>query len=208
MTPFVEGNISREELTRLFKRPGDRGRFIWYYKNFGIDGNDEFYLNFINDHINSNLTRAREDAMELTMALSVFKSDHLNVITQIIHSSRNMDLKLLCLDWLFNFFESVPQADFEALNLYALHKCKGELLSVQAILNLLLLKNDEQLVNKLKTCISQTAIPSVCYRVFNKLEDAIFDNMPEITKKAILDTIQKSTALNSGQKADLVYPEK
>ncbi|MFC0517984.1 hypothetical protein ACFFGT_27470 [Mucilaginibacter angelicae] len=196
-------NISGAELTTIFNDALDRSAFIWDYRGFRADGNDEFYIAFIDEHINSDSSGAFEDAVELSIAMDYFKLPHLHIIEKGLSSKLDEDAKLLCLDWLYSFFEQVPKPDFERLNKYVLQNNKSELINVQALLNLLLMKNDEQLITSLKTIMGKAALPAVFYRLINVLDDECFDEIKALVLPDIKLIIEKSGALTVQQKDEL-----
>ncbi|WPU99717.1 hypothetical protein SNE26_27265 [Mucilaginibacter sp. cycad4] len=192
-------NISTAELICIFDNALDRSAFIWDYQGFKTDGNNEFYIAFIGKYIDGSKSEALEDAIELSIALDYFKLPHLHVIEKHLLSNLDDDAKLLCLDWLRYFFKHIPKNDFERLNRHALQHNKSDLLKVQAILNLLMVKNDEQLITVLKKVIAKTLLPAVFYRVINMF-DIELEDIKELVRMDIKVIIENSIVLTKPQK--------
>jgi hypothetical protein len=200
MEEYLEHRVSKEELQAIFKSDIDRSIFITDYPYFEDDKSTDFYIDFINENIVNSKYKIQEDAIELSIAIHYFKMTYLDVISSIIYSRRGWWIKLLCLDWLANFFDDVPSQTFFELNKY-LTKSNNERLKIQGMLNLLLLNKNPKLVEKLLILLKKSNDHVLFYRVVN------YKNIDEILTKEmiknIVDIIRTNTGLSQSQKSEL-----
>ena len=200
MEEYLEHRVSKEELQVIFKSNIDRSIFITDYPYFEDDGNTDFYIDFVNENIVNSKYKIQEDAIELSIVIHNFKMAYLDVISYIIYSRRGWWIKLLCLDWLINFFDDVPSQTFLELNEY-LTKSNNKRLKIQGMLNLLLLNRNAKLVTKLLRLLSKSNDHVLFYRVVS------YKNIRKILTKEmienIVDIIRTNTGLSQSQKSEL-----
>jgi len=202
---YEENLINSKQLSKIFKSSIDRSLFISGYKHFGRDGNDDFYKNFVEMHIYKNKSKAQEDCIELEIALKYYNYKHLSIIKNIILSRRSNWLKLLCLDWAFNFHQSIPPTEFLEINDYIVQNNDVQLLIIQAILNIFLINVSTSLFSILKSSMQNARFGAQYYRIIafienNNLEKKVSNDIRREIKLAI----QSNKILGNSQKADLL----
>jgi len=202
---YEENLINSKQLSKIFKSSIDRSLFIFGYEHFGRDGNDDFYKNFVEMHIYKNKSKAQEDCIELAIALKYYNYKHLLIIKNIILSRRSDWLKLLCLDWAFNFHQSIPPTEFLEINDDIVQNNDVQLLIIQAILNIFLIHVSTSLFSILKSSMQNVRFGAPYYRIIafienNILEKKVSDDIRRETELAI----QSNKILGNSQKADLL----
>lgn len=197
--------LNIEALSKLFKNSLDRSIFISEYMCFGNDGNDVFYEDFIEKHIYNNRSKAQEDSIELTISLNYYNENHFSIIKAIIYSRRSEWLKLLCLDWIFNFKKNLPLSEFEIVNHYILNRSNEELVRTQALLNLLLVEQNIEIFSKLRDNITDAKYGTIYYRILNFLKSKSVNQkvINEISHEVIL-IINSNNKLEESQKQELL----
>jgi len=200
MTDYLERKVSKEELQVIFKRNIDRSIFIADYPYFNNDGNRDFYVDFICKNINNSKYKLQEDAIELSITIHNFNLMYLDTIGKIVYSRRGWWIKLLCLDWLYNFTDDIPLQTFYELNGY-LTKSNNERLKIQGILNLLLLDKNNKLIKKLLILLHKSDDHIVFYRLINYENLTKIFTMTEL--KYVAEIIKTKTSLSSTQKSEI-----
>jgi len=199
---YLHHKVSNENLLLIFKDSEERSIFIHTYPYFGDDNNNEFYQAFINANILSKNAKKQEDAIELSLVTAYFKPLYLEVIAFIIYSRKTFWIKLLCLDWLFEFSGMIPGETYRSLNIHA-SKANNELLKLQSLANLLLSGQSEDLTKQLSKLLTHSKNPAVFYRLAHGLTDVLVNN---ISKKAIeefIPMINENAYLTEKQKIEL-----
>jgi len=114
-------------------------------------------------------------------------------------------LKLLCLDWAFNFHQSIPPTEFLEINDDIVQNNDGQLLIIQAILNIFLIHVSTSLFGILKSSMQNVHFGAPFYRIIafienNNLEKKVSNDIRREMKLAI----QSNKILGNSQKADLL----
>lgn len=203
MMEYLKHVVSKEQLSVIFKCSIDRSLFISGYPHFGTDGNNDFYVDFIDTNISKSKFKVQEDSIELSIVTNTFKPRYLDTIRQIIYSRRNEWIKLLCMDWLFVFFSFIPPEVFIEVNEYALKNNKYELVRIQSLLNSYLQNKNIDLIKRLMLDIKDSKHPTAFYRFVNGLNCIDKENL-KMLKVDVLDVIKKNSALSASQKTELV----
>ena len=170
MINYLEHKVSKDDIIKIFKKNIDRNIFIGNYLFFGSDENDNFYKELIERNISKHGFKIQEDMIELSILLKFFNQSFLNEIRKIIYSRRKGLIKLVCLDWLYCFYQDISEAEFISINEYILMNSTYDLLKVQSILNILLLRSDNKLIDDLIMCFTETSDSAVFYRFINGLD--------------------------------------
>lgn len=180
--------ITELQLEKIFKTHSRRSFFLSDYEYFGTDDNENFYANFINKSIDETRSKRQEDAIELSIILRYYEEKYLNAISHIIKSRRTDWIKLLSLDWLFNFYKEVPRDKFIDLNHRIINKSNSEILKVQVIMNLILAKKRFKIEEEitLLSLLSKTSDHALYYRILN-----VLDNNPMRKSKKDIKLIMK-----------------
>ncbi|PWG82121.1 hypothetical protein [Pararcticibacter amylolyticus] len=200
----LDHKASRKQLKMIFNKNIARSIFISIYPHFGIDGNEQFYIDFIDSNIFRSKFKAQEDALELSIKINTFKNEYINAVRQIIYSRRPPWMKLLALDWLFNFFQNIQRDVFFEINKYSKENNRQNiLLQVQSYLNLLLLGDGDEIIDDLLKALSLSDDPAVFYRVLYGLNRTYL--LVEETSGYILSIIKNNNYLSKNQKHELNY---
>ncbi|MEO6522666.1 MAG: hypothetical protein ABIN91_13365 [Mucilaginibacter sp.] len=203
---LLDYEVSKLDLPKLFKNSFNRSLFIAEYLHFGNDDNADFYIQYIDENIDSRKIKAQEDALELSIASGIFKPLYFEIVKKIINSKRSDWIKLLCVDWLFSFYNHLKKTDFIEINEYLLKTNTSELIKTQSILNLLLYKNNEQLIlTLLFERIHLAKDSTVYYRLVNGLNSTyLTDKVSKKIKQDINRLIETSSHLTDNQKNELI----
>jgi|GEM_PF-6732351 len=202
---YLKHKISKDELIKIFKNNIDRNIFIGEYQNFKNDDNDIFYQDFIDLNLSKHGRKIQEDAIELSMAVNIYEESYLNEIKKILHSRRQGIIKLVCLDWLFFFYQRIPKKDFIDLNEYVLKHMEYDLLKIQAVLNILLFKYTDQLISVLITCFNHSNDPAIFYRLNNALTNhELAKSFTNSTIYLIIDVINLNGSISKNQKNEII----
>ena len=198
-----EDKISKRELEKTFKNYDKRATFIFNYPHFGADGNDAYYIDFIDTNITNRKYKLQEDAIELSLATNNFNLKYLDTVSKIIYSRRTIWIKLLCLDWLNYFILNVPREIYADLNRFA-NKSDDEMLKLQSILNLVQLTPNRELLEESLEILKRTSVPTLFYRYLNCINDNhVLTMLPgDITQK-IHELINSKPIFGKGQKDEL-----
>lgn len=197
----IEHKFSSAELESIFNKNIDRSIFISSYPHFGDDGNEYFYINFIDSNIFRNKFKAQEDALELSIKIKIFKKEYLSVVRQIIYSRRSAWMKLLALDWLFNFYSDIPRDVFFEINNYTAKSGQDILVQVQSLLNLLLIEECNGKIYDLLITLSCSKDAAAFYRVLYGLKRTYLSD--EKINGSILSIINDNDYLSKSQKDEL-----
>lgn len=204
MIDYSQQKISEQELIRIFEDNNARSIFINDYDFFGLDENDSFYLQFINENISNKKSKLQEDAIELSIAADIFNETYFNIIRKVVFSRRTYWIKLLCLDWLNVFADRIPKSDFLKINERAA-KENNDLLRLQANINILSLFYEAGIIENIIDLLCQTRNSAVFYRFINHLNTFdIKTLLSEEQLKRILTIVNKSALLSVGQKNELI----
>lgn len=188
------------QLEKVFKTHTDRSLFISEYKHFGEDGNEDFYTSFINKSINEARSKRQEDAIELSIALHYYRDSYVSAITQIIKSRRCEWMKLLCLDWLFNFYKEVPKKVFIDLNDWIISKANTDILKLQAVINLILADQNFDIGKRyLSDLLCSTSDHALFYRVINVLNNDSMSRLKSQMKAMTLSSLETNGNLTERQ---------
>jgi len=204
MVQYFKNKVTKEELNKLFKNNTNKDIFISEYPFFGSDDNTAFYIDFINDNILNNSVKLKEQAIELSIAVGIFKPSYINAIKEIVYSRRGAWIKLTCLDWLFNFFNRIPEDVYLEMNNY-LAQSNNELLKIQSLININLADNHESIFNELIDFCQKCKDSAVFYRLVRAL--SILDARKRITTQEISkthDVINRTPYLSSSQRWELI----
>jgi hypothetical protein len=206
MKNYDKGILSIDQVIKVFNDSDKRSRFIWLYEFFHVDGLQDFYTQFVEDNLDNSKRKLQEDAIELSIKIKIFKPKYLKVICNIIHSRRNKWIKILALDWLFNFSEEISRNYFADINLHALRFSNNSgLLRAQSIVNLFLVIDSTMVHEELNLLLTTSNDPAIFYRIVNalyKIEKASKKGI-EI-KNDIRCAIDCSVSLSEAVKTDLL----
>ncbi|RZK10386.1 MAG: hypothetical protein EOO43_20330 [Flavobacterium sp.] len=197
MKDFFNDRVSKEDLDKIFKSSLERELFISEYPFIKSDDNMDYYVHFIDSNIFNRKYLLQEHAIEMSIAVSVFKSLYLDAIKKILFSRRNDWIKLLALDWIFNFRDLIPEDEYVNINNQYLSGKANELIRVQAILNLIMFSPNYCNFLSLYQLLSLSEDPASFYRVVNSL-DAITLPIEEIrdVRISLLNLFEKKIFLN------------
>lgn len=192
--------MDKSQLNKTFKSHLDRSLFISSYEKFGKDNYNDFYIDFIDTSITVNNSRVQEDALELSIALHVYKSEYLEIVSQIIKSRRSAWIKLLCLDWLFNFYLETPPSVFIELNYAVLKTANLEVIRIQGLINLILREQAlDNFKSELTIIFSNTCDSAVYHRMIIASDNIAFCNFVPQLKSIMLSALLINDKLNDIQ---------
>ncbi|MDP9080832.1 MAG: hypothetical protein M3O71_25725 [Bacteroidota bacterium] len=205
MINYLEHKVSKNELITIFKRNLDRSIFIGEYPYFGSDGNEVFYEAFIESNILKHKFKVQEDAIELSVRLNIYKVLFLREIKKIVYSRRQGIINLVCLDWLFYFFQDIPKDEFIEINEHVSKHSTSDLLKVQSVLNILLFKPDIQLIKNLISYFTESDDPSVFYRLINSLDtNQLAKRFTNETINSIKEIVLSKHAISKDQRNEII----
>ncbi len=196
----------RSEITKIFEKKSQRRDFISEYEYWLIDDHHDLYVKFIDEFIVAINVDKQEDAIEVSIRADIFKNEYLSQIEAIIYSKKGYWIKLASLDWLWHFSNKIDKGKFTTLNSVFLHERNPhELNKIQALLNLLKIDINEDLLDDLFGCLQAAKISASFYRALIYYHEIPYNNISKSEIKSKLQLIiDQSMTLSTAQKRELI----
>jgi hypothetical protein len=109
------------------------------------------------------------------------------------------------LDWLFYFFQDIPEDEFVVINEYMRKHSACNLLKVQCILNILLVKPGILFIDNLILCFIESDDPAVFYRLINGFDtNQLAKRFTGNTLNTIKEIVTSKHTLPAAQRTEII----